>query len=79
MGSRASRRVPIGILGLVLGGLGVHRFALGDVAGGVLRLVISVVTFGFGCAIGFVEGFTYLTMSDEEFAQTYEVDKKAWF
>jgi len=41
--------------------------------------VISVVTCGFGSLIGLVEGIIYLMKSDEEFVQTYIVEKKAWF
>ena len=37
-----SQRVLCGILGILLGGLGIHRFVLGDVTGGVLRLLLSL-------------------------------------
>lgn len=29
--------------------------------------------------IGLVEGIIYLSMSDEDFYQTYAIDKKEWF
>jgi hypothetical protein len=29
--------------------------------------------------LGIIEGIIYLTKSDEEFYQTYQVGKKAWF
>jgi hypothetical protein len=29
--------------------------------------------------IGFVEGILYLTKSDEDFYQTYAIQKKEWF
>lgn len=74
-----SKRVLAGVLGIVLGGLGIHRFMLGDTTGGILRIVITVITFGFGAIIGLIEGIIYLTKSDEDFVQTYLVDKKAWF
>ena len=38
-----SQRVLCGIMGILLGGLGIHRFVLGDVTGGVLRLLLSFV------------------------------------
>ena len=66
-------------MGVVLGGLGIHRFVLDDVKGGILRIVITVVTCGLGNLIGLIEGIIYLTKSDDEFVQTYQVDKKAWF
>ena len=43
-----SKRILCGVLAIVLGGLGVHRFILGDVVGGILRIVITVATCGFG-------------------------------
>ncbi|MEC7726474.1 MAG: TM2 domain-containing protein [Planctomycetota bacterium] len=79
MSSVPSGRVLVGVLAVALGGFGVHRFVLGDPVGGILRFVISVVTFGFGYVIGFVEGIHYLLMSDEDFVQRYVVDKQAWF
>jgi hypothetical protein len=42
--------------------------------------VISLVTCGTVTALlGFIEGIIYLTKSDEEFYQTYQVNKKGWF
>ena len=75
----ADKKVLAGILGIVLGGFGVHRFVLGDTKGGVIRIVISLVTCGMGGIIGLVEGIIYLTKSDEEFVQTYIQGKKEWF
>lgn len=74
-----SKRIVAGILGILLGGFGVHRFILNDAAGGVLRIVITLVTCGAGSIIGLIEGIIYLTKSDTEFVQTYQIDKKAWF
>jgi hypothetical protein len=46
-------------------------------------LLVTVLTCGIGSAvigiIGLVEGIIYLTKSDEEFYQTYIVEKKGWF
>jgi len=74
-----SKRVLAGVLGIVLGGLGIHRFMLGDTTGGILRIVITVITCGFGSLLGLIEGIIYLTKSDAEFVQMYQVEKKAWF
>lgn len=79
MSSQESKRVLAGVLGVVLGGLGIHRFVIDDVKGGILRIVITIVTCGLGNLIGLIEGIIYLTKSDEEFIQTYQVEKKGWF
>lgn len=74
-----SQRVLCGVLAILFGGVGIHRFILGDTTGGILRIVISIVTCGIGSLIGFIEGIIYLTKNDSDFIQTYQVDKKAWF
>jgi TM2 domain-containing membrane protein YozV len=74
-----NKKVLAGVLGIVLGGLGVHKFILGYTQEGIIQLVIGVVTCGVGGIIGLVEGIIYLTKTDEEFYQTYQVGKKGWF
>jgi TM2 domain-containing membrane protein YozV len=75
----AEKKILAGILGILLGGFGVHRFILGDATGGILRIVITVVTCGAGGLIGLIEGIIYLTKSDEDFVETYINQKKGWF
>ncbi|MCD9574892.1 TM2 domain-containing protein [Flavobacterium soyae] len=74
-----NKKVVAGILGILLGGFGIHKFILGYTQEGIIQLVITLVTCGIGSIIGFVEGIIYLTKSDEEFYQTYQVGKKGWF
>ena len=46
-----------GVLGVLLGGLGVHRFYLGYTGIGVIQIVVSVCTvFIVGPIWGFIEG-----------------------
>jgi TM2 domain-containing membrane protein YozV len=75
----SQKKMVAGILGILLGGLGAHRFYLGDTTGGIIRLVISVVTCGAGGIIGLIEGIMYLIKPDDEFEKTYLIEKKAWF
>ncbi len=74
-----SKRTTAGILGILIGGLGIHRFILGDSTGGILRIVITLVTCGAGSIIGLIEGIIYLTKTDEQFYQEYIVQQKKWF
>ncbi|HSO03560.1 MAG TPA: TM2 domain-containing protein [Candidatus Limnocylindrales bacterium] len=74
-----SKKILCGILGILFGGLGIHRFILGDTSGGIIRIVITVLTCGIGSIIGLIEGIIYLTKTDPEFYQTYMVERKAWF
>mgnify|MGYP000492366059 CR=1 FL=1 len=78
-----SKRVIAGILGILLSPLGIHKFVLGYQKEGLIMLLVSVLTCGIGAGImsiiGLIEGIIYLTKSDEEFIQTYQVNHKGWF
>ena len=74
-----NQRVLAGILAIVLGGFGVHKFILGYTEEGVIQMVITISTCGAGSIIGIIEGIIYLTKSDEDFYQTYQVGKRGWF
>ena len=73
------KKLVAGLLGILLGWTGAHRFYLGDTTGGIIRLAIGLLTCGFGGIIGLIEGIIYLTKPDEEFQKTYIEGKKAWF
>ena len=72
-----------GILGILLGGLGIHKFYLGYQKEGIIMLLITVLTCGIGWSvmgvIGLVEGILYLTKPDDEFVATYITGNKGWF
>lgn len=85
-GSADSKRVAAGVLAILLGALGVHKFVLGYSKAGVIMLLVSIigsVLFFLGPIImgiiGLVEGIIYLTKSDADFTQTYVTQKKEWF
>ena len=75
----ADKKLPAGLCGILLGGLGVHKFILGYTTEGLLQIAITVITCGIGSIIGLIEGIIYLTKSDEEFVRTYIQGKKGWF
>lgn len=78
-----NKRIIAGILGIVLGALGIHKFILGYQKEGIIMLVVSLISIGYLAGlvalIGLVEGIIYLTKSDEDFYQTYQVGKRPWF
>lgn len=74
----ADKKVAAGICGILLGGLGIHKFILGYNTEGIIMLVAFLCTCGFSSILGLVEGIIYLTKSDEEFVQTYINNKKGW-
>ena len=73
----AEKKITAGILGILLGWVGAHRFYLGDMTGGIIRLLLSCI--GVGYIIGIIEGVIYLTKTDQQFVDEYIVGKKAWF
>lgn len=77
--STENKKMIAGILAIVIGSLGVHKFILGYSKEGIIQIIITIVTCGIGGIIGLIEGIIYLTKSDEEFYQTYQVNKKPWF
>lgn len=79
----SNKKVLAGVLGIVFGALGVHKFYLGYTQAGVIMLVVSLATCGIGATpmavIGLIEGLIYITMPDNRFEQTYIARRKAWF
>ena len=56
----AKSRVIAGILGIFLGGWGVHNFYLGYTEKGVIQIFVSLFTCGLGALWGFIEGVLIL-------------------
>ncbi|NET01599.1 MAG: hypothetical protein F6K62_17325 [Sphaerospermopsis sp. SIO1G2] len=85
--SYATKQLLAGYFGIIMGGLGLHKFILGYAPEGFIMLVISIVggslTYGFTLIlmqlIGLIEGMIYLNKNHEEFVQTYFVNKQGWF
>jgi len=81
--SAGSKKITCGVLAILLGSLGIHKFILGYTKAGVIMLLVSVLTCGIGgtvmAVIGIVEGILYLTKSDQEFYTTYMAGTKEWF
>lgn len=74
-----SKRIVAGVLGLLLGAFGVHKFYLGYTKEGILQILLTIVTCGLGSVVATAEGIVYLVKSDAEFVQTYQVGRKGWF
>ena len=74
-------RVVAGVLGILLGALGIHKFYLGYTGTGVVHVVLAllVITAPVSAIVGLIEGILYLTKTDEDFHDTYVENRKAWF
>lgn len=76
-------RIATGVVAIMLGALGIHKFMLGQNTPGLIMLLTTLLTCGYGAfvmgIIGVIEGVLYLTKTDSEFRDTYVYGKKAWF
>jgi hypothetical protein len=57
----AKSKLAAGLLGIFLGGFGVHRFYLGYTGIGVAQILVTLITCGAGALWGFIEGILILT------------------
>jgi len=91
-------KIAAGVLGILLGWTGAHKFylgytnaalimlgaTLGGYCGGILLsflvfpIVLLVLPFAT-TVVGIIEGIMYLTKSDQQFYEEYELNKKEWF
>ena len=84
-------KVTAALLAFFLGCVGAHKFYLGYTTQGILMLVGSIVGWALLIVLiggfilsavhltAFIEFIIYLTKSDEEFHETYVVNKRPWF
>ncbi len=78
-------KTTAGLLAILLGAFGVHKFYLGDTTAGAITLAISLgaglVTCGAATfmmsIIGIVERIIYLSKLDSEFQQIYVLGRKS--
>lgn len=60
----AKSRLAAGLLGIFLGGFGIHRFYLGYTGIGIAQIAVTICTCGIGSLWGFIEGIMILVGSD---------------
>lgn len=79
-------KIVAALLAFFLGGLGIHKFYLGQPGAGIIMLLCAL--FGWVllfiptlivCVIAFIEFIIYLVISDEEFERRYVHGDQAWF
>lgn len=68
-------RILAGLLALILGSIGAHRFYLRDVGGGIFYLFLLFITSRFAFPVtgilGIIEAIRIFNMSNEEFNKKY--------
>lgn len=64
-------KTAAGLLGIFLGGLGIHKFYLHKIGMGILYLVFCLT--GIPAIVGLIEGIIYLCTDDETFQLKHHV------
>ena len=64
-----SRKVIADLLAFFLGGLGAHKFYLGDMKMGIIYLLFSWT--GIPSIIGLIESIQYFLMTDDDFDKKF--------
>ena len=65
--SGVKSRITAGLLGILFGGIGIHKFYLNQTGKGWLYLLFSWTLVPF--ILGFIEGVTYLVQDDKTFSE----------
>lgn len=66
-------KMVAGILGILVGGFGIHKFYMGNVMPGVVYLLLCWT--GIPSILGLIEGIIYLMDTDEQFQARVEAKK----
>jgi TM2 domain-containing membrane protein YozV len=81
--NKECNKIAAGLLAIFLGYFGIHKFIMGYTKEGVIMLLVTILTCGYAgiimWIIGLIEGILYLTKSDEDFVNTYVINKRGWF
>lgn len=64
-------KIAAGLLGIFLGGFGIHKFYMGKIGMGILYLIFCWTYIP--AIVGFVEGMIYLCSNDENFQLKHHV------
>ncbi len=54
------KKIVAGLLGLLLGGLGIHNFYLGNTKRAIIQIIVTLCTCGLGALWGEIEGIMIL-------------------
>ena len=82
-----NKKLLAGILAILLGAFGIHKFILGYHKEGIIILIITLLLSILTCGVagwlmsilGLIEGIIYLTKTDDEFYRTYQMGHRPWF
>ena len=74
-----NKKVVAGVLALILGSLGIHKFILGYTTEGVIQIILSIVTCCVAGIVPFIEGIIYLTKPIRSFTKSIRLTNEVGF
>lgn len=71
-GPEGKSRGIAALLALLLGGLGIHYFYLGKPVGGIVYILLTIISCGcLGAILGLIQAILMFCMTNEEFRRRY--------
>ena len=64
-------KTATGLFAIFLGGFGIQYFYLGKVTGGIITIVLCLITCGVWSIVTLIQGILMLTMTQAEFERKY--------
>lgn len=71
--NRGKNKLVAGLLGLFLGGFGIHHFYLGSIGAGIVDIAVTWLTCGLGGLLPLIEAIMLLIMNDADFDAKYNL------
>ena len=73
-GPEGKSRGVAALLAILVGWLGIQYFYVGKAGGGIITIILSIVTCGFWSTITLIQGILMFCMTNEQFRQKYVVN-----
>jgi len=70
-GTSGKSRLAAGLFAILLGTFGIQYFYCGKTTGGIICILLSLVTCGFWSIITLIQGILMIVMNQNEFEQKY--------
>ncbi len=77
-GPSGKSRGVAALLAIFLGGLGIQYFYLGKTTGGIIAIILSIVTCGIFEIIWLIQGILMFTLTQPEFENKYVYTPKSF-
>lgn len=71
-------KIVCGVLAILIGTIGAHYYYMGKISGGLICLLISIVTCGLWGIITIIQGILMLTMTQTDFERKYVLNNSTF-